>query len=54
MRILKNMRTTNALGSNETKARAQSNCGTRFDQSIDKAAKNVATAALQVIGETLQ
>lgn len=41
----KNMRATNALGSNETKARAQSNCGTRFDQSIDKAAKNVATAA---------
>lgn len=41
----KNLRASNALGTNETKARAQSNCGSRFDKSIDDAAKNVATAA---------
>lgn len=41
----KNMRANNTLGTSEAKARAQSNCGDKFDKSIDQAAKNVATAA---------
>ncbi|MFZ6639514.1 hypothetical protein ACO0LL_07195 [Undibacterium sp. TC4M20W] len=41
----KNMRATNALGTSETNARSQKNCGNQFDTAINNSAKNVATAA---------
>lgn len=41
----KNMRATNALGTNETNARTQKNCGPQMDTAINNSAKNMATAA---------
>lgn len=41
----KNMRASNQLGTSEANARNLNNCGTAFDNAIQKAAQNVATAA---------
>ncbi len=41
----KNMRASNALGTSETNARSQKNCGSQMDAAINNSAKNVATAA---------
>ncbi|MFZ6711290.1 hypothetical protein [Undibacterium sp. TC9W] len=41
----KNMRASNSLGTSETNARSQKNCGSQMDTAINNSAKNVATAA---------
>jgi hypothetical protein len=41
----KNMRASNALGTSETKARTQKNCGNDMDDAINKSSRNMATAA---------
>lgn len=41
----KNMRAANTMGTDEAKARMQKGCGTAIDNSIAKAAQNMATAA---------